>query len=56
MKILSPKQPERKKTGGMVQDVEYLSSKCKALSANPSTAKKCYINAIYFPQYLFKHD
>jgi hypothetical protein len=37
---LSPKYPTYKMAGGIVQVVQHLSSKCKALSSNPSTAKK----------------
>jgi hypothetical protein len=32
-----------KKAGGMAQEVEYLSSKHKAMSSNPSTAKTIFL-------------
>jgi uncharacterized protein YdgA (DUF945 family) len=39
-KTLSQKCPTQKMASGMVQAVEYLTSKQEALSLNPSTAKK----------------
>jgi hypothetical protein len=37
---LSQKYRTQKTAGGVAQVIEILSSKCKALSSNPSTAKK----------------
>jgi hypothetical protein len=37
---LISKIKKAKRAEGEVQEVEYLSSKCEALSSNPSTAKK----------------
>jgi hypothetical protein len=37
---LSQKYPTQERAGGVAQVIEYLSSKCEALSSNSSTAKK----------------
>jgi hypothetical protein len=40
IKALSEKQTESKRMGGVVQVVEYLPTKCKALCPIPNTTKK----------------
>jgi hypothetical protein len=40
---LSQKIPTQKRAGGAAQVVEHLTSKCEALSSNPSTAAKKFL-------------
>jgi hypothetical protein len=53
-KTLSPKQTTAKRAGGVVQAVEYLLLKCKALSSNRSTTKK-YIYLYFLIKYIYLH-
>jgi hypothetical protein len=48
IRTLSPKQPEQKGLNIWVKLLEYLPSKCKALSSNSTAAKKSALIYIIF--------